>query len=72
MPRRIMRRTMRQGRASASPSSFLPTLYDRAIEVMGGAYPELEKERATIERWARAEEEPSAARWRRASGCSPT
>ncbi len=36
---------------------FLPKLYERAIEVMGDAYPELEKERDTIVRWARAEEE---------------
>ena len=36
---------------------FLPRLCERVIEVMGGAYPELRRERDTIERWARAEEE---------------
>ena len=55
--RRIMQRTMQQGRTLGLADPFLPTLYDRAIELMGGAYPELEKERETIERWARAEEE---------------
>jgi alanyl-tRNA synthetase len=55
--RRIMRRTMQQGRALGLTEPFLPKLYDRAIEVMGDAYPELEKERDTIRRWARTEEE---------------
>src|SRR4051812_24758640 len=55
--RRIMRRTMQQGHALGLTDPFLSKLYERAIEVMGDAYPELQKERATIARWARAEEE---------------
>jgi alanyl-tRNA synthetase len=55
--RRIMRRTMQQGHVLDLTEAFLPRLYERAIEVMGDAYPELQTERATIERWARAEEE---------------
>jgi len=55
--RRIMRRTMQQGRVLGLTDRFLPTLYDRAIEVMGDAYPELRREREMIMRWARAEEE---------------
>src|SRR3954454_21226083 len=55
--RRIMRRTMQQGHALGLTDPFLPKLYERAIEVMGEPYPELRKERETIARWARAEEE---------------
>src|SRR5918999_1260237 len=36
---------------------FLPKLYDRVIEVMGDAYPELREESETIARWAAAEED---------------
>ena len=36
---------------------FLPKLCERAVEVMGDAYPELRERLPTIERWARAEEE---------------
>ncbi|HYP47798.1 MAG TPA: alanine--tRNA ligase-related protein, partial [Thermoleophilaceae bacterium] len=55
--RRIMRRTMHQGRVLGIGDRFLAKLYRRAAEVMGGAYPQLESEWGTIERWARAEEE---------------
>jgi alanyl-tRNA synthetase len=55
--RRIMRRTMRQGHVLGIEGPFLADLYARVVEIMGYAYPELERERATIERWARAEEE---------------
>src|SRR4051812_26862199 len=55
--RRIMRRTMQQGRTLGLEEPFLPRLYERAIEVMGDAYPELKKESETIGRWAAAEEE---------------
>jgi alanyl-tRNA synthetase len=55
--RRIMRRTMQQGRVLGLEDSFLPRLYQRVIEVMGEAYPELRDESETIERWARTEEE---------------
>src|SRR5215211_5715495 len=55
--RRIMRRTMQQGRTLGLEEPFLPRLYARAIEVMGDAYPELERESETIARWGAAEEE---------------
>jgi alanyl-tRNA synthetase len=55
--RRIMRRTMQQGHALGLEDPFLPLLYERVVEVMGDAYPDLKREVATIERWARAEEE---------------
>jgi alanyl-tRNA synthetase len=55
--RRIMRRTMQQGRALGVERAFLPGLYERAVETMGDAYPDLKAEWPTIERWARAEEE---------------
>jgi alanyl-tRNA synthetase len=55
--RRIMRRTMQQGQALGLEHAFLPRLYERAVEVMGDAYPDLKAEWPTIERWARAEEE---------------
>jgi len=55
--RRIMRRTMQQGRTLGLEEPFLPRLYARAIEVMGDAYPELARESETIARWGAAEEE---------------
>jgi alanyl-tRNA synthetase len=55
--RRIMRRTMQQGHVLGLEEPFLPGLYERTVEVMGDAYPNLKREWATIERWARAEEE---------------
>jgi alanyl-tRNA synthetase len=55
--RRIMRRTMRQGHVLGIEGPFLADLYRRVVEVMGEAYPDLEREWATIERWARSEEE---------------
>ena len=55
--RRIMRRTLQQGRTLGLEESFLPRLYRQVVEVMKDAYPELEREWPTIERWARAEEE---------------
>jgi alanyl-tRNA synthetase len=55
--RRIMRRTMQQGHVLGLEEPFLPRLYERTIEVMGDAYPDLKREWPTIERWARAEEE---------------
>ena len=55
--RRIMRRTMQQGQVLGLEDAFLPRLYERAVEVMGDAYPDLKAEWPTIERWARAEEE---------------
>ncbi|MET0205643.1 MAG: alanine--tRNA ligase [Thermoleophilaceae bacterium] len=55
--RRIMRRTMQQGQVLGLEDPFLPRLYERAVEVMDDAYPDLKAEWPTIERWARAEEE---------------
>ena len=55
--RRVMRRAMRQARVLEVSSPFLPSLCQRVIETTGDAYPELHAERATIERWAAAEEE---------------
>jgi alanyl-tRNA synthetase len=55
--RRIMRRTMQQGHVLGLDEPFLPPLYERAVDTMGEAYPELKREWPTIERWARAEEE---------------
>jgi alanyl-tRNA synthetase len=55
--RRIMRRTMQQGRVLGLEGSFLPQLYATVVDVMSEAYPELKREWSTIERWARAEEE---------------
>jgi alanyl-tRNA synthetase len=55
--RRIMRRTMRQGHVLGIDGTFLPALYERVVELMGDVYPELKREWATIERWARSEEE---------------
>jgi alanyl-tRNA synthetase len=55
--RRIMRRTIQQGRVLGLNGPFLPALYGRAVELLGDAYPELRSEWPTIERWARSEEE---------------
>src|SRR5215218_5857 len=55
--RRIMRRTMQQGRVLGLEDPFLPELYERTIAVMGDAYPELRREADSIARWAAAEEE---------------
>jgi alanyl-tRNA synthetase len=55
--RRIMRRAIQQGRTLGLEAPWLGRFAERAIEVMGGAYPELVAERATIERWVGDEEE---------------
>ncbi|HVD55234.1 MAG TPA: alanine--tRNA ligase [Thermoleophilaceae bacterium] len=55
--RRIMRRTIQQGRVLGLSEPFLPKLYERAVEVLGDAYPNLRSEWPNIERWARSEEE---------------
>jgi alanyl-tRNA synthetase len=55
--RRIMRRTMQQGRVLGLEGSFLPQLYETVVDVMSEPYPRLRREWSTIERWARAEEE---------------
>ena len=55
--RRIMRRSIQQGRALGIEEPFLPALCERVIDVMGDGYPELQAERETIARWAAAEEQ---------------
>jgi alanyl-tRNA synthetase len=55
--RRIMRRAIQQGRALGLEAPWLGRFAERAIEVMGDAYPELPAERETIARWVGDEEE---------------
>jgi alanyl-tRNA synthetase len=55
--RRIMRRAIQQGRALGLEAPWLGRFAERAIEVMGDAYPELIAGRATIARWVGDEEE---------------
>src|SRR5687767_14784503 len=55
--RRIMRRAIQQARVLGIEQPFLVALADVVREVMGGAYPQLHDERATIAKWAAAEEE---------------
>jgi len=65
--RRIMRRAIQQGhRIGIEPArpaqtedgrvGFLVRFAAEVIEIMGDAYPELRRERAAIEQWARSEE----------------
>jgi len=55
--RRIMRRAIQHGHRIGIEPGFLPRFADAVIEFMGDAYPELRRERASIEQWVRAEEE---------------
>jgi len=55
--RRLLRRTIQQGRRLGIEGQFLPDLCGVVVDTMGDAYPELREEAATIERWAAAEEE---------------
>jgi alanyl-tRNA synthetase len=55
--RRVMRRAIQQGRRIGIAPGFLPLFVEKVIEIMGGAYPELHRERESILLWARAEEE---------------
>jgi alanyl-tRNA synthetase len=55
--RRIMRRAIQQGRTLGLEAPWLGRFAERAIELMGEAYPELAAERETIERWVGDEEE---------------
>ena len=55
--RRIMRRAIQQGRRIGIAPGFLPRFVEQVIETMGGAYPELHRERDSILLWARSEEE---------------
>jgi alanyl-tRNA synthetase len=55
--RRIMRRAIQQGRTLGLTAPWLGRFAERAIEIMGEAYPELRAERETIARWVGDEEE---------------
>ena len=55
--RRIMRRAIQQGHVLGIDQPFLVRVCERVRDTMKDAYPELEREWSTIERWARAEEE---------------
>src|SRR5918999_5995915 len=55
--RRIMRRAIQQGHVLGIEEPFLVRVCERVKEVMKDAYPDLESEWATVERWAKAEEE---------------
>ncbi|HEY0345430.1 MAG TPA: alanine--tRNA ligase [Solirubrobacteraceae bacterium] len=55
--RRVMRRAIQHSRRIGIEPGSLPRFVERVIEVMGGAYPELHRERETILLWVRAEEE---------------
>jgi alanyl-tRNA synthetase len=55
--RRIMRRAIQQGHVLGISEPFLVRVCERVREVMKDAYPDLEAEWSTIERWAKAEEE---------------
>jgi alanyl-tRNA synthetase len=55
--RRIMRRAIQQGRTLGLEAPWLGRFAERAIEIMGEAYPELSAERETIARWVGDEEE---------------
>ena len=55
--RRIMRRAIQQGHVLGIDEPFLVRVCERVRDTMTDAYPELEREWPTIERWARAEEE---------------
>ncbi len=55
--RRIMRRAIQQGRVLGLQPPFFGRFADKVIELMSGAYPQLEAERATIMRWVDDEEE---------------
>src|SRR3954469_2410686 len=55
--RRIMRRAIQQGNTLGLEAPWLGLFAERAIELMGDAYPELVAERETIERWVGDEEE---------------
>ncbi len=55
--RRIMRRAIQQGRVLGLEPPYLGRFSERAIELLGAAYPHLEAERDAIVRWVADEEE---------------
>jgi alanyl-tRNA synthetase len=55
--RRIMRRAIQQGHVLGIGQPFLVRVCERVRDTMKDAYPDLERQWPTIERWARAEED---------------
>jgi alanyl-tRNA synthetase len=55
--RRLMRRAIAQGHRLGFQGEFLPRYVDVVQETMGKAYPEIVRERESILRWVRAEEQ---------------
>jgi alanyl-tRNA synthetase len=55
--RRVMRRSIQQGRALQLAPGFLTRYAERVREVMGGAYPELIEHADSIDMWLSSEEE---------------
>jgi alanyl-tRNA synthetase len=55
--RRIMRRTVQQGRVLELEPPYLDRFAERVIDDMSGVYPHLEEQRDTIMRWVSDEEE---------------
>jgi len=55
--RRLMRRAIAQGHRLGFEGEFLPKYVDVVMDTMGGAYPELARERDAILRWVTAEEQ---------------
>jgi alanyl-tRNA synthetase len=55
--RRIMRRGIQQGRVLGLEAPYLGRFAEQAIELLGPAYPHLERERETIMRWVTDEEQ---------------
>ncbi len=55
--RRVMRRAIQHGRALEMAPGFLTRYAETVTEIMGGAYPELVEQHASIAKWLAAEEE---------------
>ncbi len=55
--RRIMRRAILQGNRVGMAPGFMAVFAEKVMQIMGAAYPELERERDAILLWARSEEE---------------
>nr|MBA2240693.1 alanine--tRNA ligase [Solirubrobacterales bacterium] len=55
--RRIMRRAIQQGRAIGLEAPYMERFAERAIDVLGNAYPHLDAERELVMRWVRDEEQ---------------
>src|SRR5919108_5533871 len=55
--RRIMRRAIEQGRSIGLEPPFLGRFADVVVKTMGPVYPELARERETVQGWLESEEE---------------